>query len=45
MVKLFPSSLAGWADYGFYAAGLIIGYGVLSPFFVTIEDSLRKKEA
>lgn len=43
-MKLFPSSLSGWVDYTGYAIGLIIGYGVLSPLFMTVEDSLRKGE-
>ena len=43
-MKIFPASLSGWADYFGYAAGLIIGYGILSPLFMQVEDSLRKGE-
>jgi hypothetical protein len=43
-MKMFPSSLKGLADYTGYAVGLIIGYGILSPLFMTVEDSLRKGE-
>jgi hypothetical protein len=37
--------LSGWIDYTGYAMGLIIGYGILSPLFESVELSLRKKEA
>lgn len=43
-MKMFPTTLSGFADYVGYAAGLIIGYGILSPLFMQVEDSLRKGE-
>jgi len=43
-MRLFPRTIKGWVDYLGYAAGLVIGFGILSPFFDTIEASLRKKE-
>lgn len=45
MVALFPKTLVGWSDYIFYAAGIVVGYGILNPLFTSIEDGLRKKEA
>ena len=41
---MFPMSLKSWADYLAYAAGIVIGFGILTPFFDTIEGSLRKRE-
>ena len=43
-MKLLPMTLKGWADYMAYAAGIVIGFGLLGPLMDTVEDQLRKGE-
>ena len=43
-MKILPMTLKGWADYFGYTAGLVIGFGLLSPFMENIQDQLRKGE-
>lgn len=41
-MEWLPRSLKGWTDYLAYSAGIVIGFGVLSPVMETLEASLRK---
>ena len=43
-MEWLPRSLKGWGDYLAYAAGIVIGFGVLAPVMETLESSLRKGE-
>lgn len=42
-MKILPMSLKGWGDYFAYAAGIVIGFGLLSPLMDTVTEQLRKE--
>ena len=43
MAGMLPSSLTGWVDYMFFAAGITIGAIILQPVANNLQSALQRK--